>query len=99
MIYFSLYFYFIIFIKKIHISIIIQNLNKYNDNTQQTQVIKYYKSNRTMDLTNNKLGDLIFACEKTVRNSINNLCGAGLITKEKIKNRRILEYIPYKNYA
>ena len=61
-------------------------------------VIKYYKSKKPMNLTSAQLSEIVFACEKTVRSSINNLCESGLITKTRVKNRRVVEYIPFNDY-
>lgn len=62
-------------------------------------VMKYHKLHKPMSLTNNEMADVLFASEKTVRNSINHLCAAGIIEKHKIGNRRYVEFVPFGIYT
>lgn len=53
-------------------------------------VKSYNDAGNTFYMSNEKLGDQLISCEKTVRVSIKRLCDAGLITKHKKPGSRIL---------
>ena len=54
----------------------------------------FYDSNQQLYMTNEQLAAQFFACEKTIRNSINRLCRFGFLKKEKIFKNRYLVYQP-----
>lgn len=54
----------------------------------------FYDSGQQLYMTNEQLATQLFACEKTIRNSINRLCRFGFLKKEKIFKNRCLVYQP-----
>lgn len=49
----------------------------------------FHDSGQKFYMTNDQLAAMFYACEKTIRSSINRLCKFGLLEKQNIDNNRL----------
>lgn len=52
-------------------------------------VRSFHDSNRDFYMNNEQLASMFYACEKTIRSSINRLCKFEFLTKQNIDNNRL----------
>ena len=52
-------------------------------------VRSFHDSGQKFYMSNDQLAAMFYACEKTIRSSINRLCKFGFVTKQNIDNNRL----------